>query len=101
MTIDKLEIYNRALEKYGFSAQRLMLVEECGELLNAISKLSRNRATKEDIITELADVHIMVEQMALFFGWDAFVDEKLRKLIRLDERMSSGTTCMEEIVKKL
>lgn len=90
MLIDKLEIYNRALEKYGFSAQRMMLVEECGELLNAIAKQVRNRATKEDIITELADVHIMVEQMAFFFGWHDFVEEKMRKLIRLDERMVSN-----------
>lgn len=90
MTLHKFEIYNRALEKYGFSAQRMKLIEECGELLNAISKQYRNRATKEDIITELADVHIMVEQMAFFFGWDDFVDEKLRKLIRLDERMVSN-----------
>lgn len=90
MLIDKLEIYNRALEKYGFSAQRMMLVEECGELLNAIAKQCRNRATKEDIITELADVHIMVEQMAFIFGWDDFVEEKMRKLIRLDERMAGN-----------
>ncbi len=90
MTIDKLDIYYRALEKYGISAQRLMLVEECAELLNAISKQFRNRATKEDIITELADVHIMVEQMAFFFGWDDFVDEKMRKLKSLDERMKSN-----------
>lgn len=90
MNIDKLEIYNRALEKYGFSAQRLMLVEECGELLNAILKFSWGRATKEDVITELADVHIMVEQMAFFFGWEDFEDEKLRKLIKFDEKIMAS-----------
>lgn len=81
------EIYQRALSSYGIVAQEWVLVEECGELLNAIAKLKRGRSTKEKIITELADVHIMVEQMAFFFGWDEFEDEKERKLQRLWERL--------------
>ncbi len=83
----KICLYNRALNTYGIHAQNWMLVEECGELLNAIAKLKRGRSTKEEIITELADVHIMVEQMALYFGWDEFNDEKERKLERLQERL--------------
>lgn len=82
------ELYNRVLSEYGISAQMWMLIEECGELLNAIAKFKRCRSTKEDIITELADVHIMVEQMAFFFGWNEFIDEKERKLKRLQERVS-------------
>lgn len=87
MIFDKIDIYNRALNKYGFTAQRWMLVEECGELLNAISKQERGRTSKQDVITELADVHIMCEQMAFFFGWNDFFEERLRKLKRLDERL--------------
>lgn len=83
-----LSLYNRTINTYGIDAQKWMLVEECGELLNAISKLKRGRSTKEEIITELADVHIMVEQMAFFFGWDEFKAEKDRKLERLQERLS-------------
>lgn len=41
-----------------------------------------------DILTELADVHIMVEQMAYFFGWEEFEAEKKRKLARLEERLN-------------
>ena len=82
------KLYNRALNKYGIINQEWMLVEECGELLNAFAKLRRGRASKEDIITELADVHIMVEQMACFFGLEEFQAEKERKLARLEERLN-------------
>lgn len=84
------EIYQRALSSYGIVTQKWVLVEECAELLNAIAKLKRGRSTKEEIITELADVHIMVEQMAFFFGWDEFEDEKERKLQRLWERLNKN-----------
>lgn len=83
-----MRLYNRVINTYGIDAQKMMLIEECGELLNAVAKLKRGRSTKEDIITELADVHIMVEQMAFFFGWDEFKAEKERKLQRLQERLS-------------
>lgn len=84
---NKLEIYNSALNQFGITAQQWMIVEEIGELLNAIAKQKRGRSTKEDIITELADVHIMVEQMALFYGWEDFVKEKELKLKRLENRL--------------
>lgn len=86
--METLSIYNKALNKYGIVNQEWMLVEECGELLNAFAKLKRGRASKEDIITELADVHIMVEQMAFFFGLEEFQAEKKRKLARLEERLN-------------
>lgn len=85
-----LQLYNKALNKYGILAQWTMLVEEIGELLNAIAKIKRGRASKQDVITELADVHIMVEQMALFYGWDEFNEEKKYKLERLNERLKKG-----------
>lgn len=82
------ELYLKALELYGIVAQEWMLVEECGELLNALAKLRRGRASKNEILTELADVHIMVEQMALFFGFEDFRLEKEVKLARLKERLN-------------
>ena len=82
------ELYFKAINKYGIAAQEWMLVEECGELLNAFAKLRRGRASKADIITELADVHIMIEQMACFFGLEEFKLEKELKLARLEERLN-------------
>jgi NTP pyrophosphatase (non-canonical NTP hydrolase) len=62
-------------------------MEETGELLAALGKFDRNRVGEADVITELADVSIMVEQMAVVFGMDDFKKEKERKLTRLKERL--------------
>lgn len=83
----EIDIYNRALNTYGYNAQRLMLIEEIGELLNAIAKLPRERATIDDVIEELADVAIMIDQMAFYWGWSVFHTKKEMKLERLQERL--------------
>lgn len=56
------------LQHYGVIAQRRQLVEECAELIQAISKLHRATPEERDtaqynFIEELADVEIMLEQM--------------------------------------
>lgn len=84
---ERKKIYNDALSRYGIRNQRIMVFEECGELINVIAKSNRLRATIPEIITELADVHIMVEQMALYYGWEEFLAERDRKLQRLQERL--------------
>lgn len=89
--MDKQEeksILHQALNKYGVQAQKMMLFEECGELVNAVAKFDRGRAGIMDIITELADVSIMVDQMVFVFGdEELFSKERERKLLRLKERI--------------
>lgn len=80
-------IEQEALDRYGIEAQEMMLFEECGELINALAKLHRKRANHLDLITELADVSIMIDQMALYYGEDLFEKERERKLLRLNDRM--------------
>lgn len=65
-----------------------MAVEECSELTNAICKFRRGRVSDDDIITEIADVMIMCEQLASYFGKDKVALEKKKKLERLEERLS-------------
>lgn len=93
-------IQQLALNTYGIIKQQWMLVEECGELLNAIAKSKRDRAGKDEIITELADVSIVVEQMAFFYGKDDFKKEKERKLLRLKERLEKNVGKVEEVTNK-
>lgn len=81
------EVYKQALDQWGIERQTFMVVEECGELLNALAKFRRNRATIAEIITELADVSIMCEQLAVFYGEQAFVKERERKLTRLRDKL--------------
>lgn len=83
------DIYEKALLTYGIEAQTIMLFEEMAELQNALTKLIRGRSTEDDVLTELADVSIMIEQMALFYGRNKFEQEKERKLERLEERLNN------------
>lgn len=56
------------LHHYGVQEQRRQLVEECAELIQAVSKLHRADYRDaghafDNFLEELADVEIMVEQM--------------------------------------
>lgn len=85
---ERREVYETALTKWGVENQLWMVIEECGELLNAIGKMRRERVTREDVITELADVTIMCEQIAQYMGYDDYTKEMERKLERLKERLA-------------
>lgn len=69
-------------------AQAAMVVEECSQLTNAICKFRRGRVGEDDIITEIADVMIMCEQLSNYFGKEKVALERERKLTRLEERLS-------------
>lgn len=86
--IDSENLCRKAMEIYGFPAQAAMVVEECSELTNAICKFRRGRVNEDDIITEIADVIIMCEQMAAYFGETKVALEKEKKLKRLEERLA-------------
>ena len=88
----KKALYAEALAHYGLNSQIFMVFEEMGELQDALAKYIRGRGTTEAVITELADVSIMVEQMAQLFGVEDFRAEKERKLNRLASRLSSSNT---------
>lgn len=87
---EKRSIFNDAINKWGFVNQVFMVMEECGELLNVLAKAKRNRASCAEIITELADVSIMIEQMAVFYGENDFAIEKERKLQRLKKQLDNS-----------
>ena len=82
------ELLKTAMEKWGYGAQELQCIEECSELTTAILHHSRNKCNDEDVITEIADVIIMCEQMRLLYG-DKLVDAEIRrKMKRLEERLA-------------
>lgn len=89
---EKNQLFDLVLSKWGIINQVFMVMEECGELLNVLAKAKRGRASKEEIITELADVSIMVEQMAFYYGEKDFLVEKERKLQRLKVRANKDNS---------
>lgn len=84
----RIELYQKALSKWGEEPQLNMVYEEIGELLTALSRFKRGRANHSDIMTELADVSIMVEQIATLMNYEDFETEKDYKLTRLEERLN-------------
>lgn len=85
---NRIELYKEAINKWGEEAQVNMLNEECGELITAVAQFRRGRTSHHDVMTELADVFIMIEQMATMMNYEDFEKELDRKLIRLrDEKL--------------
>lgn len=84
---DREKLYREAILTYGQSAQMIVAMEECSELIQAISKKLRGRET--NVEEEVADVEIMLEQMRLMSD-SSLVDKiKEEKLQRLEQRLNS------------
>jgi NTP pyrophosphatase (non-canonical NTP hydrolase) len=81
------ELYEKAIKNWGPDAQVKMMFEEMGELAVALARFDRGRANIEDVITEIADVTIMAEQMWLIFGKEKTENEFEYKLNRLKEKL--------------
>lgn len=81
------EIYKKAVETYGVESQIKMAIEEMAELMNALMKLARGRITTAGVNTEIADVKIMMEQLAIIFGQEDVQEEVEYKTNRLKERL--------------
>lgn len=87
---ERIELYDKAINLWGVQAQMMMVTEETGELLSAIGKFNRGRVDRQDVITEIADVAILMEQMGVVFGYDSLKAEIEKKLARLKERLDKS-----------
>lgn len=92
-SIEKQQIYTKAVEKWGIEAQLFMLVEECAELQKCASKIYRGNKEdlelKRQLGEEMADVLNMIEQLEFIFNIDGLVRVKRQeKLERLKERLN-------------
>lgn len=92
MTQDReAKILEGAVKTYGAEAQIIIAIEECSELIKALTKFLRAKPGTDvteiisDIREEMADVGIMLNQLALIFG-DAN-EEEIAKLERLERRL--------------
>lgn len=81
-------ILTEAISRFGEASQKMMAIEECSELINAVAKETRGRSSRENIITEIADVTIMMAQLAMIYGEEDVMIEINRKIARLESRMN-------------
>lgn len=91
-----IEVCQKYLDKYGKTLQVITAMEELGELISALSRhFFRERLSKSDLASEIADVEIVCQSLRLMIGND-FVDvwkvEKIKRMIkRLNiEKMVTG-----------
>lgn len=96
------DVLNNAIHKYGDMSQMRQCIEEMAELTQAISKFQRAKNEEEqqkalnNLAEEIADVHIMTDQLALIVsgylpkGEKNKVNEVLEyKIMRLRERIEN------------
>lgn len=86
--MERQEIYKQAIAQYGVEPQRKMAIEEMAELTNALMKFDRGRNTVEDIVEEIADVTIMMQQLAIIYGQKAVDLQIDYKTARLAKRLN-------------
>ncbi len=60
------EIFNAAIRVFGGAAQEEVAIEECSELIQAITHKHRGR--EHNIPEEIADVEIVLEQLKIING---------------------------------
>ncbi len=80
------EIYQATLDKWGEDAQYDQAVEECAELIAALKHFRRGKIEKQAVVDELADVTLMLGQLTWMFGTaevTAAIQKKLAKLATL------------------
>lgn len=89
---DKL---GRITANYTFGQQRQVFAEECAEGIQAAMKLSRAETVdayekaSDALVSEVADVLIMAQQMKMYLGAEKVDAEILRKLDRQIERIKA------------
>ena len=104
MSVSISEMNKENAKHYGYEVQSNQLVEECAELIQAVSKFRRattgagqpvadykKTVSLENLIEEIADVEIMLEQIKyLLHISEAELDEvKYFKVNRTRARMQS------------
>lgn len=78
-------------EHYGYETQREQLVEECAELIQAVSKCKRSiPGSYDNFKEELADVLIMAQQLRYIIGEESINDIIDKKLNRQIERIKAN-----------
>lgn len=95
------EICKKAVDTYGKESQINQTMEKMAELMVAITHWRRNKATKADVLSEIADVVILCEQICYIVdgteeGVDICCDIISQKLLlqekRLNEVIASANT---------
>lgn len=91
--MNRYQMIKKIAKHYGFKNQGIKLSEEAAELSAAMSKLLTGEGGRLAVISEIADVTIMIEQVQYLMGIDKceILDTMEYKLNRQLERISDGS----------
>lgn len=86
-------IWRQSIDHYGRQLQSIVCMEECAELIQAISKKLRKDTSSNDVLSEeMADVIICLHQLKMMYG---ITDKEIHnrvvaKTLRLAKRMEES-----------
>ena len=86
------KVLKKAVMKYGYGIQGAVCMEECGELIQEISKQIRGVSDKTSLTEEMADVAICLKQLQLMYN---IADEDLQLVINQKLARLEGRICDE------
>lgn len=68
MIIIDSNVVQNSIKHYGSDLQTTVCMEECSELIQAISKMKRGKDNRDNLIEEMADVMICMEILKQVYG---------------------------------
>lgn len=94
MTQTEKDLYERNIQYHGIEQETTIAMEECSELIQAISKCKRYGCIdkyRENLIEEIADVLFAIDELKLIYNIsnESISKIKLYKIIRQDYRIKN------------
>lgn len=86
--MEEQEIYKTTVDLWGEAFQRLMVIEECAELISSLCKQFRGRVPDSEVLEEAVDVQLMLNQLRHMLDDEEKWNKQMRfKLDRLESRI--------------
>ena len=99
-------VVKRSIEHYGKEVQSTVCMEECAELIQAISKEKRGKSDKDHLAEEMADVIICIEMLKQIYNITedeiySWVITKQERIIRRIEKDTQSTKTNAERIRNM
>ena len=68
MNVVDTKLQMDSVNRFGDGIQSTICMEECAELIQAISKMKRGKDAYDNLVEEMADVYIILEQLQYIYS---------------------------------
>ena len=97
-TAEYAAIFDENIKAHGTDSEAGIAMEECAELIQAISKVRRYGFVgkyKDNLLEEIADVDIVLTELTMMFDIESeeFYSVLDRKVHRIKERLEERSEC--------